>query len=125
MSLEIIFQIISEKPMGKKVDGVSFDPQELFTYLIKHFCLSDVAKWRSVEIALTVDRAPPDDHTGHVTVGFKICDKEAKYPISGKYIFSELKNIQSSKWYYPIIMLLAKDNKDTYDKYIRPIFEFT
>jgi hypothetical protein len=24
-----------------------------------------------------------------------------------------------------IIMLLAKDNKDTYDKHIRPIFEFT
>jgi hypothetical protein len=30
--------------MGKKVDGVSFDPQELFTYLINHLGLSDVAK---------------------------------------------------------------------------------
>jgi hypothetical protein len=72
-----------------------------------------------------VDGAPLDDHMGHVTVGFKICDKEATCPISGKYIFSELKNIQSSKRDYPIIMLLAKDNKDTYDNYIHPIFEFT
>jgi hypothetical protein len=62
---------------------------------------------------------------GHVTFGFKICDKEAKYPISGKYIFSELKNIQSIKWAYPSIMLLAKEQSDTYNKYIHPIFEFT
>jgi hypothetical protein len=100
MSSEITFKTISEKHMGKKVDGVSFDPQELCTYLINHFGLSDVAKRRSVKIALTVDGAPLDDHTGHVTIGFKICDKEANCPISGKYIFSELKNIQSSKWAY-------------------------
>jgi hypothetical protein len=44
MSSEITFKKISEKHMGKKVDGVSFDPQELFTYLINHFGLSGVAK---------------------------------------------------------------------------------
>jgi hypothetical protein len=44
MSPEITFKTISEKHMGKKVDGVSFYPQELFTYLINHFGLSDVAK---------------------------------------------------------------------------------
>jgi hypothetical protein len=87
--------------------------------------LNNFAKIRSVEICLTIDGAPLDGHTGRVTIGFKICDKEAKCPISGKYIYSELKNMQSSKWAYLITMLLAKDNKGTYERYIRPISEFT
>jgi hypothetical protein len=86
--------------------------------------LSDISERRNVGIALTVDGAPLDDHTGHATVGFKMFHKEVKCTINGKCIFSELKNIQSSKWDYPIIMIPAKDNTDTYDKYIHPIFEF-
>jgi hypothetical protein len=33
--------------------------------------------------------------------------------------------MQSCKRAYPITMLLAKDNKDTYERYIHPILEFT
>jgi hypothetical protein len=44
MSTEITLKTISENHMGKKVDSVSFDPQELFTYLVNHFGLSDAAK---------------------------------------------------------------------------------
>jgi hypothetical protein len=125
MSEEIKFKTISENHMDKEVEGVSLDPEELFTYPINHFGLSDTTKRRRVEICPTVDGAPLDGHTCHGTTGFKICDKEANCPISGKYIYSELKIIHSSKWAYPITMLLVKDNKDTYERYVRPIFEFT
>jgi hypothetical protein len=125
MSEEITFKTIREKHMDKDVEGVSFDPEELFTYLINHFGLSDATKGRRVDICPTVDGAPVDGHTGHGTIGFKICDKEAKCPISGKYIYSELKSMQSSKWAYPITMLLVKDNKDNYERCVRPIFDFT
>jgi hypothetical protein len=33
--------------------------------------------------------------------------------------------MQSSKWDYPITVLLEKDSKETYERYIRPIFQFT
>jgi hypothetical protein len=65
-----------------------------------------------------------DDHCGHETVGFKIVDKDATYPISGKIIFYELDNMQSCTWCFPIMMMIAKDDKDTYDKYLRDIFKF-
>jgi hypothetical protein len=44
MSDEIIFKTISNKHIDKKVEVVSFDPEEVFTYLIHHLGLSDAAK---------------------------------------------------------------------------------
>jgi hypothetical protein len=33
-----------------------------------------------------VDGAKLDDNYGHVTIRFKICDKRATHPVTGKYI---------------------------------------
>jgi hypothetical protein len=66
MSEEITFKTISEKYMGKKVDGVNSYPEELFTYLIYYLGLSNATKRRIVDICLTVEGAPLDDPTGHV-----------------------------------------------------------
>jgi hypothetical protein len=65
--------------------------KHLFTYLVYHFGLSEEVKVHQVEIALTVYGAPLDDKTGHVTIGFKICDKAAGCPITKLLIFNEEK----------------------------------
>jgi hypothetical protein len=33
-------------------------------------------------------------------------------------------DMQSGAWCFPILAVIAKDNKDTYEKYLRAIFEF-
>jgi hypothetical protein len=56
----------------------------------------------------------------HVTIGFKICDKRARDPVSGKLIFDETTekgNLQSAVWCFLCMIIIAKDNKGTYDKY--------
>jgi hypothetical protein len=78
-----------------------------------------------VEIALTVYRAPLDNKTGHVTVEFKICNKAARCPIMKLLIFNEEKegpNLHSVKFCFPLSMILSKDNKETYNEYVRDIF---
>jgi hypothetical protein len=42
-------------------------------------------------MALTVDGAPLDDKTGHVTIGFKIVDEISIEPATGQTIFNEEK----------------------------------
>jgi hypothetical protein len=54
-------------------------------------------------------------------IGFKIVDKDDVCPISGKNIFHQLGNTQSDKCCFPILMILAKDDKATYDTYLREI----
>jgi hypothetical protein len=58
------------------MDGVKFDIEQLFRYLVQHFRLSEKAKHTSVEFAITVDWAPLDSHCGHATLGFKIVDED-------------------------------------------------
>jgi hypothetical protein len=41
-----------------------------------------------------------------------------------KLIFSELGNLQSDKWCIPIKMFLAKDNKETYLRHVKDVFDF-
>jgi hypothetical protein len=78
-------------------DGVKFDIEKLFTYLVEKFHLADIALRDSIKIALTADGATLDQR--HVTIGFMICDKRARYPVSGKLIFDEARekeNLQSA-----------------------------
>jgi hypothetical protein len=124
MQEEINFTVINDRLKKKHVDGVKFGTEQLFRYLVHHFGLSEKAKHTSVEFVITVDGAPLDDHCGHVTIGLKIVDQDAIDTISGKNIFYELDNMQSCTWCFPIMMLIAKYDKDTYDKYLRDIFEF-
>jgi hypothetical protein len=127
MKQEIYFKIIRDRnAKGLVVDGIKFNVRQLFKYIIHHFGLSDEAKIRKVEIAITVDGAPLDDKTGHITIGFKVCDKDAVDPITKKYIFNDDDdgpNLQSGKFCFPVAMILAKDDKQTYNKYLRDIFE--
>jgi hypothetical protein len=54
MREEITFKKISEMHMGNRVDGVSFDPEELFSYIINHIGIGEVANKRSIEVWLNV-----------------------------------------------------------------------
>jgi hypothetical protein len=83
----ISFTVIKERHQDALVDGVRFDMRALFGYLIESFGFGEDAKHRNVEIAVTVDGARLDDNCQHVTTGFKICDKLAKDPVTGKCIF--------------------------------------
>jgi hypothetical protein len=126
MKDEISFKVIRDRNgKGQIVDGIRFYTKQLFTYLVHHFGLSEEAKVRQVEISLTVDGAPLDNKIGHVTIVFKICDKAAICPITKVLIFNEEKegpNLQSGKFCFPVAMILAKYNKETYNKYLREIF---
>jgi hypothetical protein len=67
-----------------------------------------------------------DDKTGHVTIYFKICNKDVIDSITGKLIFNEDKdgpNLHSGNNCYPLGMFLLKDNKKLYNIYVRMIFE--
>jgi hypothetical protein len=70
--------------MQQEIDGVQFNTHQLFIYLVNHFGLSEEAKQRNVEMALTLDGAPLDDKTGYVMIGFKIVDKISIDPPRGQ-----------------------------------------
>jgi hypothetical protein len=81
--------------------------QALFEYLLPSFGLSEEACHRNVNIYVTVDGEKLDANSGHVTIGFKIYDKNAKDPVTGKYICTNLEglkdddhldNLQSGAW---------------------------
>jgi hypothetical protein len=74
----------------------------------------------------TVDGAPLDDKTGHVTIGFNICNKSVIDPLMERIIFNEHDygpNLQSGKKCIPIVVIFARDDKKTYNDYLRSIFE--
>jgi hypothetical protein len=116
---EINFEVINERFNNKVVDGVRFGVEQLqfHSLVIQHVGLSEKAKRRTVEFMITCDWAPIDAATGHLTVGFKIVDKDAVCPISGKHIFREIGNIQAGKLCFPILILIANDNKATSNNY--------
>jgi hypothetical protein len=123
MSSEIPMTEVKETREGKLIEGVKFDIQKLCTYLVHHFGLDEFAKNGSIEMAITVDAAQLDDNVTRVTIGFKIVDKKARDPITKKLIYSELQNMQSGQWYFLIMTILAKDSKDTYNHFHKPIFD--
>jgi hypothetical protein len=117
-------EVMNDKLNNNVVDGARFDVEHLCRYLVTHFGLAAKAKTGTVEFAITCDGAPLDDFTGYLTIGFKIVDKDDVCPISGKNIFHQLGNMQADKWCFPILMILAKDDKATYDKYLCEISKF-
>jgi hypothetical protein len=60
--------------------------KELLIYLIKHFGLELKARASGREIAITVDGAKLNDYCIHVTWGFKMTDKDARNPLTGKLL---------------------------------------
>jgi hypothetical protein len=89
----------------------------------QHILPGNQAKRRNVKI-----------NTHHFTIGFKICDKKARNPVTGKFLFpnmvilcdeEHIYNMYSGAQCFPILAVIAQDNKDIYEKYLRAIFEFT
>jgi hypothetical protein len=62
-----------------------------------------------------------------VASGFIVCDKADRCPLTKLLIFNEEEegpNLQSGKFFFPFAIILAKDNKETYNKYLRDIFNY-
>jgi hypothetical protein len=87
MQEEIILTVINDKFKKKHVDGVKFDTEKLFHYLVHNFGLSEKAKHASVEFTIAVDAPPLDNHCVHVTIWFKIVAKDAIDSITVEIIF--------------------------------------
>jgi hypothetical protein len=67
--------------------------------------MSEKAKKGNFDIALNDDGAPLDNTTGHMTIGFKICDNDAIDPITGRLIYNENidgPNLKSTKTDTPV-----------------------
>jgi hypothetical protein len=121
MQTKVAFKLIGERHDDMLINGVQLNVKELLIYWIKHFGLEEKARASGCEIAMMVDGAKLDDYCIHVICGFKMTDKDARDPLTGKLI---LPTIQSSNNYFPITSIIAKDNKSTYNKFLQHIFEF-
>jgi hypothetical protein len=106
---------------GESVDGTQFDEEAVFRFIIEKFGLGQKAKNGTVEIALTIDGAKLEGKLCHVTIGFKLVDVDAIDPNTGERV---KKNMQSDHWRFPLMTIMAKDNKSTYTKYFDHIFDF-
>jgi hypothetical protein len=80
----ISFNVIKETHQETNVDGVCLNMRALFEYLISSIGLSEEAYHRNVENSVTFDGATLNANSGHVTIGFEICDKKAKVPVTEK-----------------------------------------
>jgi hypothetical protein len=127
MKQDIYFKIIRDRnAKGLIVDGIKFNVRHLFKYIIHQFGISEEAKIRKVEIAITVDGDPLDDKTGHISIGFKVCGKDAVDPITKRKILNDDDdgpNLQSGKFCFPVAMIFAKDDKQTNNTYLWDKFE--
>jgi hypothetical protein len=123
---------ISERQEDNIIYGIQYDTYKLMTYLVNAFHLGELAKNENFAfaIAITVDGEKLDDKVHHVTIGFKICDMRACDPITGQLVFDENLtdgeegHMQSAEWCFTVMVILAKDNKGTYNKYFHDIFAF-
>jgi hypothetical protein len=119
--MEVVKQLMIQKfpcriiqgSKGQIHDGFDMDNKALFIHLLQSFGLEEKAKRGEGEIAITIDGSKIDAKVNHITFGFKLTDKASRCPITGKLIFSELKNMQSDEWYYHAAMLFEDDNIET------------
>jgi hypothetical protein len=121
MKKKVAFKLIGERHDDMWIDGVQLNVKEFLIYLIKHFGLEEKARASGCEIDITVDGVKLDDYCIHATCGFKMTDKDARDPLTRKLL---LPTIQSSNNDFHTTSSIAKDNKTTYNKFLRHIFEF-
>jgi hypothetical protein len=86
MKTKVVFKLIGKRHDDMWIDGVQLNVKELLIYLIKHFGLEEKARASGCEIDITVDGAKLDDYCIHVTCGFKMTDKDARDPLTGKLL---------------------------------------
>jgi hypothetical protein len=58
---------IRERHEENIIDGIQYDTDKLFTYLVNAFHIGELAKHETVEMAITVNGAKSDDKVHHVT----------------------------------------------------------
>jgi hypothetical protein len=114
MRQTIPMTLIDEMHDGEHVGGMKFDVAAIFEYVIEKFGLSEKAKNGTLTIAITTDGAKLEGKLCHVTIGFMIVDVDAIDQNTGEKV---LRNMQSDQWCFPLMMIIAKDNKSTYKKY--------
>jgi hypothetical protein len=113
--------LINEIHDRESVDGIEFDEEVVFRYIIEKFGLSEKAKHGTVEIALTINGAKLEGKFCYVMIGFKLVDVDAMNQNTGEKV---KQNMQSDQWSFPLIAIVAKDTKSTYTKYVDHIFDF-
>ena len=73
--------------------------------------LQEIAKYESIELAVTVDGADLTKYLSHVTAGIKIVSKNGKFDKSHTHCF-------------PFMTILCRDSKVSYEQYIDSFFEW-
>jgi hypothetical protein len=109
---------------GQIHDDFEMDIKALFIHLICSFVLEEKAKGGECEIAITIDGAKRDTKINHIIFGFKITNTASRCPITGKLIFSLLKNMLSDEWSYPATTLFEDDSSATYETHFSGQFGY-
>jgi len=92
-------------------DGFEFSNYaEVLKMVFDAYGLSDLAKTRSIEIAVTLDGAKLDNKVSHVTAGFKLVDRDTKDPFTGLPILTGISSkVQSRSLCFILKSVIAKD----------------
>jgi hypothetical protein len=104
-------------------EGFEFDAVKLTAILFDAFGLTDVARSRPVDLALTADGAQLTNTLSHVTAGFKFNDMAMRDPITKVPLLLHGPDslVQSRVLCFPLRSVIAKDSKVTFDGF-RPLF---
>ena len=76
--------------------------------------LQEIAKYESIELAVTVDGSDFTKYLSNITAGIKIVSKKAKFDTG----------IQSHTHCFPFMTILCRDSKVIYEQYIDSFFEW-
>ena len=96
-------------------------PQELvLCALVKSHGLMDKAKNERVGIGYAYDGTKVDSHTYLEISGFKVTDRDAKDPKTGRLLYGN--GLQSSACSFPDTLGIAKDTKEVFELY-KPRFK--
>jgi hypothetical protein len=130
MMKEMDFTIITARHNDIWIDGVEIDVKKLLIYLVNRYGLSKKARTVGIEVTITVDSAKLDEYCYHTTSVWKFTNISNGDPLivnntdPDNRLMLRIETIQSERCCFPIITMIAKDNKMTYDKLLRYIFVF-
>ena len=109
---------------------VILDFEMLFRFVLRDNGLEEIAQRESVEMAFSVDAAQLSDKTSHIYGGCKNVDIRSRDRYGNlRYVYEEdgvrkYTNLQSNANVYLMIMVYAKDGKQSYRHFFKEWFEF-
>ncbi len=100
----------------------AYDYEKFVRYLLKTFCLHEIAQRETVELCITLDGAELCDGLQHLTARVKITDFRAIDPKDGTPLCSEgvlgrIFRVQSRNYCFAMKSLLGKDCKAAYKEF--------